>query len=171
VKPYKDTRIALEKKSEEFKKSGEILYKLEKPHLNSAVGRYYYSIYIRIMHLSNLLGFKLNNNQNSENFEKNDGLHQQTIDFFNIKLERALNPDDEKEKERVDKILTSEEKKELKKLLRRLRKLCGIRNKADYNEKSVEDGDVSQLKSNLTRFEEKYDKIIKILNIEKIEVN
>ena len=42
MKPYKDTRIALEKKSEEFKKSGEILYKLEKPHLNSAVGRYYY---------------------------------------------------------------------------------------------------------------------------------
>lgn len=171
MKPYKDTRIALEKKSEEFRESGEILYNLDKPHFNSAVGRYYYSLYIRIMHLSKILGFRRDDNQSLEKSQQINGIHQQTIDFFNMKLEQALEPNEEKERERINKILNPEEKKELKKILRRLRTLCGIRNNADYSENSVEDGDVKQLKTNLEKFEEKYGKIIKILNIENIEVD
>ena len=38
MKPYKDTRIALEKKSEEFKNAGNVLMALDNPHCNSAVG-------------------------------------------------------------------------------------------------------------------------------------
>ena len=85
MKPYKDTRIALEKKSEECKNAGNRLMALDNPHCNSAVGRYYYAIYIRIMQLTRVL------NKVKNTGDKKDS-HRYTIRMFNKTLQQDIIP-------------------------------------------------------------------------------
>ena len=151
MKPYKDTRIALEKKSEEFKNAGNVLMNRDIPHYNSAVGRYYYSIYIRIMQLMRVLD-KINN------IEDRKDSHQYTIRMFNQSLQREIIPK-----------MSEANIKKSKTLIRRLEDCAKYRIDADYKEVSLNKSNVNFLKNTLDIFDEIYSDILKILNVEQYE--
>ena len=151
MKPYKDTRIALEKKSEEFKDAGNMLMASGNFHCNSAVGRYYYAIFIRIIQLTRVL----NKIQNIEN--KKDS-HQYTIRIFNKTLQNDIIP----------KMITEMQEKAFS-LLRRLEKCSDYRLQADYKEIFLETNNVNYLKKTLDIFDEIYNEILKIIDIENNE--
>jgi hypothetical protein len=158
----KSIRRGLEKKAKEFEDSAVRL--LEAPAcFNSSVGRYYYSMYIRVMQISNILNKESENknDDNEQNSNEKEDIHIHTIGFFVKKVKEAI------KKERV----SEKEKKEIIKTLEKLRLFRGFRNRADYSEKSVDEEQIKQLKYHLEKFNGFYEKIIKILDIESKEID
>ncbi len=152
MKPYKDTRIALERKSEEFKNAGNILMALENPHCNSAVGRYYYAIYIRIMQLTRVLN-------KVKNIEDKKESHRHTIRMFNKTLQQDIIPKITKEDVQEKALL----------LVGRLEKCSDYRLKADYKDDFLEVNNVNYLKKTLDIFDEVYNEILEIMDVENNE--
>ena len=152
MKPYKDTRIALERKSEEFKNAGNILMALENPHCNSAVGRYYYAIYIRIMQLTRVLN-------KVKNIEDKKESHRLTIRMFNKTLQQDIIPKITKEDVQEKALL----------LVGRLEKCSDYRLKADYKDDFLEVNNVNYLKKTLDIFDEVYNEILEIMDVENNE--
>ena len=152
MKPYKDTRIALEKKSEEFKNAGNILMALENPHCNSAVGRYYYAVYIRIMQLTRILN-------KIKNIEDKKDSHRRTIRMFNKTLQQDIIP----------KIMKEDVQEKALLLAGRLEKCSDYRLKADYKDDFLEVNNVNYLKKNLDIFDEVYNEILEIMDVENNE--
>ncbi|BBM52179.1 hypothetical protein JMUB3935_1157 [Leptotrichia trevisanii] len=146
-----DNRIALEKKSKEFKKAGKILMMQDIPHYNSAAGRYYYSIYIRIVQLMRILN-KINN------IEDRKDSHQYTIRLFNQSLQQEIAP----------KMSVKNQHKVLS-LINRLEDCSKYRIKADYKEVFLNINNVNFLKKTLNLFDEIYDETLEVLEIEKYE--
>lgn len=152
MKPYKDTRIALEKKSEEFKNAGNILMALENPHCNSAVGRYYYAVYIRIMQLTRILN-------KIKNIEDKKDSHRRTIRMFNKTLQQDIIP----------KIMKEDVQEKALLLAGRLEKCSDYRLKADYKDDFLEVNNVNYLKKTLDIFDEVYNEILEIMDVENNE--
>jgi hypothetical protein len=146
-----DNRIALEKKSKEFKKAGKILMMQDIPHYNSAAGRYYYSIYIRIVQLMRILN-KINN------IEDRKDSHQYTIRLFNQSLQQEIAP----------KMSVKNQHKVLS-LINRLENCSKYRIKTDYKEVFLNINNVNFLKKTLNLFDEIYDETLEVLEIEKYE--
>lgn len=146
-----DNRIALEKKSKEFKKAGKILMMQDIPHYNSAAGRHYYSIYIRIMQLIRILN-KINN------IEDRKDSHQYTIRLFNQSLQQEIAP----------KMSVKNQHKVLS-LINRLENCSKYRIKTDYKEVFLNINNVNFLKKTLNLFDEIYDETLEVLEIEKYE--
>ncbi|BBM57133.1 hypothetical protein JMUB4039_1111 [Leptotrichia trevisanii] len=146
-----DNRIALEKKSKEFKKAGKILMMQDIPHYNSAAGRYYYSIYIRIVQLMRILN-KINN------IEDRKDSHQYTIRLFNQSLQQEIAP----------KMSVKNQHKVLS-LINRLENCSKYRIKTDYKEIFLNINNVNFLKKTLNLFDEIYDETLEVLEIEKYE--
>ena len=146
-----DNRIALEKKSKEFKKAGKILIMQDIPHYNSAAGRYYYSIYIRIVQLMRILN-KINN------IEDRKDSHQYTIRLFNQSLQQEIAP----------KMSVKNQHKVLS-LINRLENCSKYRIKTDYKEIFLNINNVNFLKKTLNLFDEIYDETLEVLEIEKYE--
>ena len=152
MKPYKDTRIALEKKSEEFKNAGNVLMALDNPHCNSAVGRYYYAIYIRIMQLTRVL------NKVKNIGDKKDS-HRYTIRMFNKTLQQDIIP----------KMIKKDVQEKALLLVGRLEKCSDYRLKADYKDDFLQVNNVNYLKKTLDIFDEIYDEILEIMDVESNE--
>ena len=146
-----DNRIALEKKSKEFKKAGKILMMQDIPHYNSAAGRYYYSIYIRIVQLMRIWN-KINN------IEDRKDSHQYTIRLFNQSLQQEIAP----------KMSVKNQHKVLS-LINRLENCSKYRIKTDYKEIFLNINNVNFLKKTLNLFDEIYDETLEVLEIEKYE--
>lgn len=158
----KSIRRGLKKKVKEFEDSAVRL--LEAPAcFNSSVGRYYYSMYVRVMQISNILDKESENknDNNEQNSNEKEDTHKHTIDSFVKKVKEAI------KKERI----SEKEKKEIIKTLEKLRLFRGFRNRADYSEKSVGEEQIKQLKYHLEKFNGFYEKIIKILDIESKEID
>lgn len=152
MKPYKDTRIALEKKSEEFKNAGNILMALNNPHCNSAVGRYYYAIYIRIMQLTRVLN-------KVRNIEDKKDSHRYTIRMFNKTLQQDI----------ISKMIKEDIQEKALLLTERLEKCSDYRLKADYKDDFLKVNNVNYLKKTLDIFDEVYNEILEIIDIENNE--
>ena len=152
MKQYKDTRIALEKKSEEFKNAGNILKALENPHCNSEVGRYYYAVYIRIMQLTRILN-------KIKNIEDKKDSHRRTIRMFNKTLQQDIIP----------KIMKEDVQEKALLLAGRLEKCSDYRLKADYKDDFLEVNNVNYLKKTLDIFDEVYNEILEIMDVENNE--
>jgi hypothetical protein len=146
-----DNRIAFEKKSKKFKKAGKILIMQDIPHYNSAAGRYYYSIYIRIVQLMRILN-KINN------IEDRKDSHQYTIRLFNQSLQQEIAP----------KMSVKNQHKVLS-LINRLENCSKYRIKTDYKEVFLNINNVNFLKKTLNLFDEIYDETLEVLEIEKYE--
>ncbi|WP_455044985.1 hypothetical protein [Leptotrichia trevisanii] len=146
-----DNRIAFEKKSKKFKKAGKILIMQDIPHYNSAAGRYYYSIYIRIVQLMRILN-KINN------IEDRKDSHQYTIRLFNQSLQQEIAP----------KMSVKNQHKVLS-LINRLENCSKYRIKTDYKEIFLNINNVNFLKKTLNLFDEIYDETLEVLEIEKYE--
>ena len=146
-----DNRIALEKKSKEFKKARKILMMQNIPHYNSAAGRYYYSIYIRIMQLIRILN-KINN------IEDRKDSHQYTIRLFNQSLQQEIAPK-----------MSVKNQHKVFSLINRLENCSKYRIKTDYKEVFLNINNVNFLKKTLNLFDEIYDETLEVLEIEKYE--
>ena len=146
-----DNRIAFVKKSKKFKKAGKILIMQDIPHYNSAAGRYYYSIYIRIVQLMRILN-KINN------IEDRKDSHQYTIRLFNQSLQQEIAP----------KMSVKNQHKVLS-LINRLENCSKYRIKTDYKEIFLNINNVNFLKKTLNLFDEIYDETLEVLEIEKYE--
>lgn len=152
----RNTRLCLEQKAEEFRKVGEISHTHEEKYFNSAVSRYYYSMYVRIMQICKTLEGSQNTSQNRGNFET----HQATIRKFtkNIRIYLSLTKDlDQTERYNIDVFLTD------------IQECCDLRNKADYKIKPILPKDVKLLRKTLDLFDRIYPVLLKIARIEEIE--
>lgn len=152
----RNTRLCLEQKAEEFRKVGEISHAHEEKYFNSAVSRYYYSMYVRIMQICKTLEGDQNAIQNRGNFET----HQATIRKFakNIRIYLSLTRDlDQTEKYDIGEFLTN------------LQECCNLRNRADYKTKPILPKDVKHLRNTLDLFDRIYPVLLKITRIEEIE--
>ena len=121
------------------------------PHYNSAAGRYYYSIYIRIVQLMRILN-KINN------IEDRKDSHQYTIRLFNQSLQQEIAP----------KMSVKNQHKVLS-LINRLENCSKYRIKTDYKEIFLNINNVNFLKKTLNLFDEIYDETLEVLEIEKYE--
>ena len=84
--------------------------------------------------------------------------HQYTIRLFNQSLQQEIVPK-----------MSNENKIKVKNLAKRLEKSAKYRIEADYKEIFLNESSVNFLKNTLNIFDEVYDEILEILNIEKHE--
>ena len=146
---YKSTRLCLENKSKEFEKVG--WYSHEKEYNNSAVSRYYYSMFIRVSYIYK--GIVGNMNTNKDSHQSVIKLLKNQILVFIIK-KYAPN---------------SEMEKATKEVFVRLELCCRYRNIADYKEGELTINNVNYLKKTLLMFNDIYEDILEICGILKKE--
>ena len=146
---YKSTRMCLESKSIEFEKVG--IYSHREEYNNSAVSRYYYSMFIRVSYIykgvAGNIGIKKDSHQSVIKQVKN-----QILIFIFEKYHS-----------------NSEIEKEIKEVFTRLELCCRYRNIADYKEGKLTINNVNYLKKTLLMFNNIYETILEICGIIKEE--
>ena len=146
---YKSTRLCLENKSEEFEKVGR--YSHEQEYNNSAVSRYYYSMFIRVSYIYKGVRGEINTGKDS---------HQSVIKHLKNQILTYV----------IKKYCSnSEMEKIIKELFARLELCCRYRNMADYKEEDLTVNNVTYLKKTLLMFNNIYDDILEICGIIKKE--
>ena len=142
---YKSTRMCLESKSIEFEKVG--IYSHREEYNNSAVSRYYYSMFIRVSYIyKGVAGYT------------NTGLgsHQGVISKLKKIVEDYI-----AEKQNLD----SEIGGKISRLFARLELCCNYRNTADYKEAELTKSNVNYLRNTLLMFNSLYEIILEICGI------
>ena len=159
---YKSTRLCLEEKAKEFKKVAEYSHQHQEKYFNSAISRYYYSMYIRIMQMCRTFDNRKNNG-NANNANVNNFMtHQLTVRKFHQEITGYIT---------FNKSLNLDDKLSIFKLLGQLESCCILRNTADYKEDTIRPKDVKLLKETLDLFDSVYPVLLKIAEIEKYERN
>ena len=146
---YKSTRICLEGKSEEFEKVG--VYSHENEYNNSAVSRYYYSMFIRVSYIYKGVSGSTSVGLNS---------HQKVLNQLKRWIEEIF-----AKKQYSD----LEIGKKISELFIRLELCCNYRNIADYKEGELTQNNVNYLKKTLLLFNNLYEIILEICGIIKKE--
>ena len=146
---YKSTRLCLENKSEEFEKVGR--YSHEQEYNNSAVSRYYYSMFIRVSYIYKGVRGYANTGFNS---------HQGVLSGLKGYIENFI----------IQKqYLDLETGKKISELFIRLELCCNYRNIADYKDIELTKNNVKYLEKTLLMFNNLYGIIIEICGIMKNE--
>ena len=146
---YKSTRLCLENKSKEFEKVG--WYSHEKEYNNSAVSRYYYSMFIRVSYVYKGIVRYTDTGLNS---------HQRVLSQLKKMIEGFI-----LEKQ----YLESGTGKKISELFIRLELCCNYRIIADYKDIELTKNNVNYLKKTLWMFNSLYEIILEICGIVKKE--